>query len=166
MRVDTWARRSQQPLENVITPHDSHHLYLRSAAPAGSPPPHPTPPSPPAHGNGIVAPTGDTHFIGNFARDWFPPEIQAPIGRTTPIMVLGITVSSCQQMFYRSHSTIKIQLISCDKFPCSTWPLSKLCFRPRGELWDHLGTIFEYLLHSMLVGANTWFVYNMDFIES
>ena len=44
MRVDTWARRSQQPLENVITPHDGHHLYLRSAAPAEShhlPPPCP-----------------------------------------------------------------------------------------------------------------------------
>lgn len=32
-----------------------------------------------------------------------------------------------------------------------------------GTTW---GTIFEYLLHSMLVGANTWFVKNMDFIES
>ena len=36
MRVDRWARRSQQPLENVIIPHDSHHLYLRSATPARS----------------------------------------------------------------------------------------------------------------------------------
>ena len=83
MRVDTWATRSQQPLENVITPHDSHHLYLRSAAPAGSPPPHPPFPLPMAMA--LWLPLEILTSLGILLGIDFPQKSRHPLAERLPL---------------------------------------------------------------------------------
>ena len=153
MRVDTWAGRSQQPLENVITPHDGHHLYLRSAAPAESH--HLPPPLPPAVA--LWLPLEILTSLGILLGIDFPWKSRHPLAEWLPLWCC-VSLYQAASRCLTDHIPQSKYSSSCDKFPRSTWLLSKLCFRPKGELWDHLGTIFEYLLHSMLVGTNTFLV--------